>query len=192
MTIPGDTHQDDELSRLYATYSDGELQALAATLTDLTDAAQSALKAEFTRRGLALPSQSAAPTRPNSSADESALHTFAANAPEECVFEFTDLEDALLAQSVLRSAGIESIVPTSEIVAADPPRLIVGPSDAQSAGIILSRPNALGTISPEDAIFTEPVCPQCGAADPLLEAVDPANRWHCEACGHSWTEDLPL
>ncbi len=37
--------------------------------------------------------------------------------------------------------------------------------------------------------FALPVCPKCGAADPVLEGVDPYNTWHCEACENEWTEE---
>jgi hypothetical protein len=33
-----------------------------------------------------------------------------------------------------------------------------------------------------------PVCPKCGAGDPVLEDVDPVNRWLCEACENEWEE----
>jgi hypothetical protein len=181
-----DTQQLNDLTQLYASFSDTELRNLAATMGDLTEVAQLALKAEFTRRGLTLPAQAGA----RQHVDESALQGFAANAPTESIFEFSDLEEAILAQSLLRSAGIESVVPTSEIGAVDTPRLMVAPADASAAQSILSRPNALGTLSPEDAIFTEPVCPECGATDPLLEGVDPTNQWRCESCGHAWIDDL--
>jgi ribosomal protein L37AE/L43A len=36
--------------------------------------------------------------------------------------------------------------------------------------------------------FELPVCPKCGAGDPVLEEVDPVNSWLCEACGNQWTE----
>ena len=36
--------------------------------------------------------------------------------------------------------------------------------------------------------FEAPVCPRCGAADPVLEGVDPVNTWLCEACDHEWTD----
>ena len=36
--------------------------------------------------------------------------------------------------------------------------------------------------------FEPPVCPKCGAGDPVLEGVDPFNSWLCEACGNEWTE----
>lgn len=183
-----DAEQLKDLTATYGGFADEELESLAATMGDLTETAQQALKAEFALRHLALPAAQATNEPVEAVEAESALHGFAANAPQECTFEFTDMEDALLAQSVLRSAGIESVVPTSEIVAIDTPRLIVGPSDAQSAELILSRPNALGAMSPEDALFPESVCPACGATDPLLEAVEPTNLWRCEACDHTWQD----
>ncbi len=94
----------------------------------------------------------------------------------------------MLAQSVLKSAGIESLVPSSEIGAIDVARVIVAPADAQSARLILSRPNALGTLTAEEAMFTGPACPECGAADPVLQSVEPTNEWLCEACGHLWRD----
>jgi len=33
--------------------------------------------------------------------------------------------------------------------------------------------------------YEPPRCPRCGATDPVLEGVDPANTWRCEACGRS-------
>jgi hypothetical protein len=36
--------------------------------------------------------------------------------------------------------------------------------------------------------YAPPVCPGCGAADPVLESADPMNLWHCEVCGRDWTE----
>jgi len=36
--------------------------------------------------------------------------------------------------------------------------------------------------------YKPPVCPKCGAGDPVLEGVDPSNSWLCEACGNAWTE----
>jgi hypothetical protein len=185
LTNPADAQQN-ELTELYSTYSEDELNSLAVTVNDLTDSAQQALKAEYVRRHLPMPAATTTLTPIEADDTESALHGFAANAPEECVFEFTDMEEALLAQSLLRSAGIPSVVPTSEILAVDTPRLIVGPSDAVSAQLILSRPDANGDEA--SAVFTESTCPKCGAVDPILESVEPTNHWHCEACDKRWQD----
>ncbi len=36
--------------------------------------------------------------------------------------------------------------------------------------------------------YEPPVCPKCGAPDPILEGADPVNSWFCEACENEWTE----
>jgi hypothetical protein len=182
-----ETQQYADLTQLYGGFGDGELKNLALTFNDLTEPAQRALTAEFARRGLVLPSPSDS-EKPRSDGD-SPLQGFAADAPADCTFEFTDVEEALMAQSVLRSAGIESVVPTSELGAIDVPRLVVAPADANTAQLILSRPTHTGSV--DGAGFVEPVCPQCGAADPLLESVEPTNEWHCESCNHVWRDDGP-
>ena len=37
--------------------------------------------------------------------------------------------------------------------------------------------------------FEVPVCPQCGAADPILESVEPVNAWSCDTCGAEWEDE---
>ena len=64
-----DTQQLNDLTQLYASFSETELRNLAGTLGDLTEVAQQALKSEFTRRGLTLPAQAGA----RQHVDESAL-----------------------------------------------------------------------------------------------------------------------
>jgi hypothetical protein len=39
--------------------------------------------------------------------------------------------------------------------------------------------------------FTAPRCPACGAEDPVLESVNPANMWRCEQCDREWADALP-
>ena len=182
-----ESQQYADLAQLYGGFGDEELKNLALTFNDLTEPAQRALKAEFAQRGLALPSPSGSASEAVRSNSDSPLQSFAADAPEDCTFEFTDVEEAYIAQSVLRSAGIESVVPTSEMGAIDTPRLVVAPADANTAQLILSRPTHTG--SADEAGFVEPVCPQCGAADPLLESVEPTNEWRCESCDHVWRDN---
>ncbi len=173
-----DTQQNTELAQLYAAYSETELNGLALTLNDLTPPAQEALKAELARRGLSIPSPAAPPPAPEPDAPE-------------CVFEFGELENAYLAQSILRSAGIESMVPTSEISAIDTARLIVAPDDASAAQRILTSAKVIGADADEEtAAFTGPACPKCGTPDPLLESVEPTNQWRCEACDHIWSDPV--
>jgi hypothetical protein len=175
-----ETQQYGDLVRLYGDYGDEELKNLALTFNDLTEPAQKALKAEFERRNLAMPS----PATPQGEILQP-LQGLEADATEDSTFEFTDIEEAYIAQSVLRSAGIQSVVPTSEIGAVDTPRLIVAPADAHTAELLLSRATDSASDT-EAAGFVEPVCPKCGTPDPLLESVEPTNQWRCEACNHLW------
>jgi hypothetical protein len=173
-----DTQQNPELAQLYTTYGEAELNELALTLTDLTVPAQQALKEEMARRGLSMPSPGAPPPAPEPDAPE-------------CVFEFNELENAYLAQSILRSAGIESMVPTSEISAIDTARLIVAPDDANAAQRLLTSAKVIGADADEEtAEFAGPACPKCGTPDPLLESVEPTNQWRCEACNHTWSDPV--
>jgi hypothetical protein len=179
-----ETQQYADLVQLYGGFGDVELKNLATTYDDLTEPTQRALKAEFARRGLTMPSASMSETAWSDAG--SPLQSFAADAPEDCTFEFTDIEEALMAQSLLRSAGIESVVPTSEIGSVDTPRLVVAPADVHTAELLLSRPTHTG--SEDEVGFVEPVCPKCGTPDPLLESVEPTNQWRCEACNHLWRD----
>lgn len=191
----GDASQYDELQKLYGTFADEELQTLARDMNDLTEAAQQVLKVELGRRRLDVPAASAgeAGQQPDDLA-ESPLHAFAALAPEECVFEYAEIEDAHTARKVLAEQGIESIVADRQAGSMAVPRVVVAPRDSLTAELILSRPLAHGPddLADEAADFVDSVCPHCGAADPMLESVDPTNHWHCEACDHLWSDaELP-
>ena len=105
------------------------------------------------------------------------------------------MEDAAAASRVLAAEGIESIVIPAGDAVGDmrPPRLVVGPPDVEQADLILARPIAAKFYdeSADKDTYVEPVCPVCSAPEPLLEAVEPANQWLCEACGHIWIDAIP-
>jgi hypothetical protein len=99
---------------------------------------------------------------------------------------------------VLRRAGIESWVegpggsysPYSQLDQSTP-RILVPADRLDEAREIAARPipKEIRELSQMQAPeFELPVCPKCGAGDPVLEGVDPFNSWLCEACGHEWTE----
>ena len=72
-------------------------------------------------------------------------------------------------------------------------RVVVAPEDAEEAARVLSQPLAerfrreVEEAVPEE--FALPQCPKCGGNETLLEAVEPANQWHCDDCGHDWLEE---
>ncbi len=122
----GDAAQYRDLVALYGSYGDEELVSFARSLGDLTEMAQEALKGELTRRHLAIPSSKGS-TSPNSAGDSDPIDRFAELAPEDCIWEFAEAEDALVAYEALRASGIESsvILPRMETMDTGPPRLVV-------------------------------------------------------------------
>ena len=192
----GDAAQYQELVTLYASYGDEELMTLARGMSDLTEMAQEALRGEISRRGLkvsATPERSE--TRVLSEDDLADLRAFAALAPAECVFEYEDGHGASAASLALREAGIESVVLQQDGSRMDVrgTRVVVAPEDAEEAARVLSQPLAerfrreVEESAPEE--FALPQCPKCGGNETLLEAVEPANQWHCDDCGHDWLEE---
>jgi hypothetical protein len=71
------------------------------------------------------------------------------------------------------------------------PRVLVAADQLEQARVIAAHPippEIVEESETEVPEFVPPSCPKCGASDPVLEAVDPANSWKCEQCGERWTE----
>ncbi len=73
-------------------------------------------------------------------------------------------------------------------------RIMVAADQLDEARVLAEQPVPAdiveqSKISPPE--YEPPVCPRCGAADPLLEDVDPVNAWKCEACGMEWSDPEP-
>ncbi len=74
------------------------------------------------------------------------------------------------------------------------PRILVAADQLEQACDILSRPIPQAIVEESKAEvpeFETPVCPKCGAEDPVLENADPVNSWLCEDCGNQWTDSPP-
>jgi ribosomal protein L37AE/L43A len=114
--------------------------------------------------------------------------------------ECDGLEEAWQISEVLKQAGIESWIerPGSRRYSVVPDasmegdlQVLVAADQLDQARAIAARPIPQEIVeqskmqAPE---FEPPVCPVCGAGDPVLEDVDPFNTWKCEACGKEWTE----
>jgi hypothetical protein len=102
----------------------------------------------------------------------------------------------------LRQAGIESWIegpkPSAYSAYASldliNPRVLVAADQLEQARAIAARPIPPEIVEESEAEvpeFVPPSCPKCGAGDPVLETVDPANSWKCEQCGERWTEAAP-
>jgi hypothetical protein len=198
----------------YASMSDEELQELALDFVDLTEGAQQALRDEMKSRLLPDPKApgdasktSIAPIAPqwDTGADQSES-TDAENASEEdedgdlpreytwktLLCECNESAEAWQIYEVLRRAGIQSWLerPRSGWSVSGP-RVVVAADQLDQAREIAARPIPQEVIDDSKADpgeFVLPVCPKCGAGDPLLEGVEPFNSWLCEACGKRWSD----
>ena len=111
-------------------------------------------------------------------------------------------EQAWQIYEMLRRAGIESWIEGPSTYAnssgsqegsfdTGSRRLMVAADQLDQARNIAAQPVPpdiieQSKISPPE--YEPPVCPQCGAEDPLLEDVEPVNAWKCEACGAEWSD----
>ena len=109
----GSWEERQRLSQLYAAMSDGELRELAREAASLTDEARTALASEMERREIAA-------EEPGDAEDPSE-----AILPEKefrdllTIRQYRDLPEALLAKSVLESAGIECFLCDDNLIRMD-------------------------------------------------------------------------
>jgi hypothetical protein len=124
----GSSDEHNRLAQFYASLTDGELQQLAREGTSLTEEARGALASEMSRRGM----QADAPgDGTDDQATDGAIEgaddaedSAAANGRAEMrdlltIRQFRDLPEALLAKSVLDSAGIECFLGDDNLIRMD-------------------------------------------------------------------------
>jgi hypothetical protein len=130
------------LSRLYGSMSDGEVEKLAADAGSLSDAAKWALKLDLSRRGLKTKLEELSP--PPEAAELSKVVNLR---------QYMTLPEALLAKSILDSAGIESCLGDQNIIRMDwflsnalgGVKLRVREKDVEAATALLNRSRADGS-----------------------------------------------
>jgi hypothetical protein len=124
----GSPDEHNRLAQFYASLTDGELQQLAREGTSLTEEARAALASEMSRRGMPADApgdgtdDQAADGAPDGAVD--AEDSAAANGRAEMrdlltIRQFRDLPEALLAKSVLDSAGIECFLGDDNLIRMD-------------------------------------------------------------------------
>lgn len=207
-------HADEaqRLSEHYAQMYDAEILSLAAGADDLTDVAKQVLANELKKRGLT-EEGSAPDERPGTAGymppPPAAWETPLGMSPDgesddepqdshgftwkTLLCECETREQAWQVFEVLRRAGVQSWIeaPQSYSLELSGQRVVVAADQLDPARAILQHP------IPQDIIdeskmqipeFETPTCPHCGAADPILEAVEGANAWSCDVCGAQWTD----
>lgn len=196
----------------YGRKTDAELKDLADAGSSLTDIARQVLRAEITRRGLSISVLDEVPVP---------VSTPAAVPLLLIVRVYRDLPDALIAQSVLDSAGIECFLFDENIVrlnwlwsyAIHCIKLRVADEDAADAAQLLDQPPLESFVVGGVGTYVEPRCPNCQSFEvsfrPLIKLVSygllfvdlivPVKRpaWRCASCRHEWWtgepgEHLPL
>jgi len=112
----GSPEERNRLAQFYAALTEGELQQLAREAGSLTDEAKAALESEISRREL----QGNAVAEPAAEAEDSAVPGGGAELRDLLTIrQFRDLPEALLAKSVLDSAGIECFLGDDNLIRMD-------------------------------------------------------------------------
>jgi hypothetical protein len=196
----------------YADMTDGQIESLAGESASLTEVARRALQSELRRRGLSVeiedPAVAAAASATTASPKRSRkLATLC---------RFRDMPEALLAKSVLESAGIECLLADANIIRTDwlwsnlvgGVKLRVLEEDLDEATRILdmdSSPEQSAMPGREDS--QPPSCPRCHSPEVALDDLQHSEAavnfsagvcppvgdplWTCESCGHQWREIEP-
>jgi hypothetical protein len=194
-----DLPPEDELAQRYRSAAERELLKLALEYDSLTGRAQSALRAEFARRGLD------PPEIPDLS-DSVEFQTLIT------IRQYRELTDAQLAKGALESAGIPAFLRDENVVRMEwvwsnllgGVRLQVRKQDYEAAEAVLTQPIP-EQIQLEDEIpFEQPRCPRCNSLDIHYQAIHertglasiilfvpipvPKRAWICKDCGAEWRE----
>lgn len=195
----------NDLATRFASMPDAEVLHLGSQYAKLTDEAQGLVRAEFSRRHLEVP---------EAEPDQDLLP-----GPEEGITtlrRFRDQGEALLARSVLESAGVGCFLLNENTIRNDwlwsnllgGIRLQVAASDVEAAEALLSQPIPAQITVAGEAEYYQPQCPKCGSLDIGLDNLDAKigatsillfgfplpnpvrdDSWHCANCGTDWIDD---
>lgn len=190
----------EDLARDYANMSEFDLLEVGRSFDSLTEMAKPILKAEFARRNLDPPMIE--------DAAEAIGNTLVT------VYRYRDLSQAIVARSLLESAGIEAYLRDENLVRLDWQisnfiggiRLQVAAADEAAAIEILSQPIPDTVPFSEAAEFAQPLCPRCGSKDITFEGSSRGaalaslyllslplplggKSWLCNSCEARWADD---
>lgn len=100
-------------------------------------------------------------------------------------------EQAQELAEALRQAGLDSWIQPPREFGRRYARVLVAADQLDQARTIAAEPISQEIVDDskeEVPEFVAPVCPKCGASDPVLKGVDPQNTWRCEQCNAEWTD----
>lgn len=192
--------QPIDFSAEYSRMNEQELMAVARNYDDLTEAARQAIRTEFAKRRLEPPILDDPEPQP----EWSELAT---------VETFRDLTEAMVAQSVLRSAGIAAYLFDDNFVRIywylsnfiGGIRLRVKAEDEGAAKEILNEPAPASIPFNENEAYSQPRCPGCGSIDISFNGASRGaalaglyaaglplptgdKSWSCSNCGARWQQ----
>jgi Putative prokaryotic signal transducing protein len=187
------------LAERYGDMTDSELAEVAQNAFSLTDVAREVLTHEIARRKLAVEIQT--------------MHPEPVPPPKLVVVRvFRDLPEAMLAKSVLNSAGIRCVLDDTNTIgmnwfwsnAIGGVKLRVSQEDAAAANELLNQAPPESFDAGSAGEFTQPRCPSCGSLEVSFQELvkpiaglslyiglpAPVHRtgWNCRMCGHRWDE----
>jgi hypothetical protein len=190
-------------AKRYRVMSETELMDLAHEYDGLVDEAQSALRAEFARRGLEPPViEEEEPIAEDETGPVTVAH-------------FRNMPEALVARATLEGAGIrcfllsENTMRLKGLLRADgDAQLQVAAEDEAAAREVLSQPSPQQFATDSDVEYVQPVCPKCGSTDvmandherkvlagsipvniPLPHRGESEAEWRCLQCDTVWVDD---
>jgi Putative prokaryotic signal transducing protein len=198
-----------EVAERYQQMSESELMDVARKYDELTEPAKAILRDEFARRSLQPP------------LIEEDGETVVESRKLVTVGKYRDLPEAFVARSVLESAGIQCFLQDENTVRLywlwsnliSGASLQVAEEDAAAAAEVLAQPIPASFATDSGVDFEQPVCPQCGSLDVVVNDPDrkinattilligaplhagrspqsDANTvWKCLSCGCLWQTD---
>jgi hypothetical protein len=189
----------EEIAADYARMWETELLELAQDYASLTETAQVILRAEFARRNLEPPILEDKPE--------------AGQRDLVIIRRYRDLSEAIVARTMLESAGIYVFLRDENLVRLDWQvsnfiggiRLEVEPGDEQAALDLLGQAIPAYIPFDNDDEFVQPRCPHCGSTDITFEGASrgaaltslyvlaiplPTGRetWLCHSCESRWED----
>ncbi len=211
---------EQERKRLLDFYSrqmDGRLEQIATQAAGLSELAREVLRQELIRRGLDVellqPPTAAVELPPEepSGAEQSFLGEFEKR-NLVVIRKFRDLPEALVAQGIIDSAGIETFLFDDATVRMDwfwsnllgGIKLLVDSENVEAAKEILNQPIPEGFAFEGTGDYQQPRCPKCQSMEISFEELNklaygslfvnlplPIHRqgWLCHACKHAWRDD---